>query len=816
MNIHKFKLLAVLLSITTLSIYAQKKYTISGYVKDKKNGEDLIGATIYAKEAKSATTTNAYGYYSITLPEGTYTLQFLYIGFGQVDQNIELSKDQTIDISLAESSITTEEVVITEKRADSHVADMKMSKIEMNVAQLKKLPPLFGEPDLIKLVQLQPGVISAGEGSSAFFVRGGSADQNLILYDEAPIYDPSHLFGLFSAFNTSIVKSSELYKGGIPANFGGRLSSVLDVRSIDGNAKRAAGSFSLGLLAARASIQGPIGKQLFKKRLRDSLGNYIEGGESAKASFMLAARRSFIGYAFQINPATRNNDVYFYDINGKINWNIGDKDRVFFSFYSGRDLLSFGNAFKFEWGNNTSTLRWNHIFNKKLFLNTTAVFSLYDYGLGITNIFTWKAGITEYTIKQDYTYYLSPKNTLSFGFNTALREFIPGNFKGEIPAIPNINLDRLKALDNAIYVSDKIDVTPQLSLEGGVRLSIFTNLGAPTTYYTYKNPGVFGDIQKTDSTKYGDMQAVATYINPEPRFSARYMLNESSSLKLSYNRMSQNVHQIITGIVPLPTSFWLPSSPYLKPQIADQIAVGYFKNFRDNMFEFSVEGYYKNSQNAVDFADNTNALLNKDLPQYIRQGKAWSYGFELFLVKTKGKFTGQVSYTLSWAKRNIAGVNNGEEYFSTYDRRHSINLIGTYDFNDRWSVGGTWTYGSGRPITFGTNTYNIGGTPVSYISERNGYRLADYHRLDLSVTLKSKKKPNRWWSSETNFSIYNVYWMKNPFSITVGDKTDDNTKNLDGTIAPGTVLQNAQNQGREVVLTYLFPVLPSISYTFNF
>ncbi len=794
-------------------LQAQQKYTISGYIKDKKNGEDLIGATIVAKEINAATSTNAYGFYSLSLPQGTYTISIQYVGYRAQATEINLTKDQTFNFNIEEESIVTDEVLITERKVDANVSDLKMSKVDLNIGQLKKLPALFGEPDLIKLVQLQPGVVSAGEGTSAFFVRGGAADQNLILYDEAPIYDPSHVGGLLSAFNSSIVKTSELYKGGIPAQFGGRLSSVLDIRSIDGNNRRPTGEVSLGVLAVRANIQGPIGPQLFARRRKGD--STILEDKPAKASFMISARRSLVGYLFLISPQTRNNDVYFYDINAKVNYNINDKNRIFISTYLGRDVLKFGNNFNFNWGNSTGTLRWNHIFNSKLFSNSTFIASNYDYALGIPNIFTWQASIREFTLKQDFDYFINPKNTLSFGFSTAYREFQPGDFIGGRPGIPSIKLQRLGAWDNAFYISNKQEVTSRLSMEYGIRLSVFSNVGSQngTKFYRYQDPTNTQTIVRADSTQYGNLQFIETFVNPEPRISARYMLNQTSSIKVSYNRMVQNVHQIISGIVPLPTSFWLPSTKYLRPQIADQVAGGYFKNFKDNMFEFSVEGFYKYMRNAVDFADNSNVFLNANLPVFIRQGTAWSYGSEFFLVKTKGKFTGQIGYTLSWAERQVEGVNQNRTYFSTYDRRNTINTVATYELSKRWSVGATFTYQTGRPITLPTGRYLVEGQQIDIISERNGFRLPDFHRLDISATLKSKKKPNRKWSSELTFSVYNVYNRKNPFTISVQSATTD-VKNSDNTVGPGDPIPGVQT--KEAVLTYVFPILPSIGYTFSF
>jgi hypothetical protein len=811
----KVLLITILMFFAILSkTSAQQRFTISGYIKDKKNGEDLIGATLSIKELNQATASNAYGFYSISVPTGKYTIIVQYVGYKPIEQKLDLTSSTTLNFNLEEENITTEEILVTERRVDANVQDLKMSKVDLNIAQLKTLPALFGEPDLIKLVQLQPGVVSAGEGTSAFFVRGGAADQNLILYDEAPIYDPSHVGGLLSAFNSSIIKSSELYKGGIPAQYGGRLSSVLDIRSIDGNNRKPAGEVSLGVLAARGSVQGPIGKQFFKKAKKYNDSSAVSD-YPAKASFMVSGRRSLVGYLFLLSPQTRENNVYFYDFNAKVNYNINPQNRVFVSTYMGRDVIKFGNNFDFNWGNTTGTVRWNHIFNAKLFSNTTLIASQYDYSLGLTNIFNWKAAINEYNLKQDFEYYINPSNTLLFGINLAYREFTPGNFIGAIPQVPSINLQKLAALDNALYLSHKIDLSTRLSVEYGMRLSVFSNVGASnkTKFYEYQDPTNISNIIRKDSVTYNSFAHIKSFVNPEPRLSSRYLINKTSSLKISYNRMVQNVHQIVSGVVPLPTNFWLPSTLYLKPQLADQVAGGYFRNFRDNMFEFSVEGFYKNMQNAVDFSDNANVFLNPDLPVYIRQGRAWSYGAEAFLVKSKGKLTGQIGYTLSWAKRQIPNVNAGRVYYSSFDRRNTLNSVLTYQLTPRLSFGATFTYQTGRPITMATGRALIGGKFVNVISERNGFRLPDFHRLDFSATLKSKTVPGRSWNSEFTLSVYNVYNRKNPFIIVVQPTTTD-SKNLDGTIGPGDPIVGTQT--KEVVLTYVFPILPSIGYTINF
>lgn len=814
----KLSTIFVLTALMATQVFAQK-VTISGNIKDAKNGEDLIGAAVFVEETKEGASANAYGHYSLTIQKGEVTLVYSYIGYTIVKKKINAQANQILNISLSEETIMTQEVVISDKKADANVTEMKMSKVEMNMAQLKKLPALFGEPDLIKLVQLQPGVVSAGEGTGAFFVRGGGADQNLILYDEAPVYDPTHLFGLVGAFNTSVVKSSELYKGGIPAQFGGRLSSVLDIKSLDGNSKRTSGAVSLGLLALRANLNGPI---WLKRRQRDSTGKKITPEEGSKLTYLASFRRSFIGYAIQLFPDFKNTDLYFYDFNIKLNYKLDDKNRFFLSTYNGRDVLKFGELFTFQWGNTTATLRWNHLFNEKLFSNTSLIYSNFDYSLDL-NVFKWSSYIREGTLKQDYEYVYDPRNTFKFGFSTAYRQFSPAEFKfSGTNSANSFSLQKMHVSDNAIYASHKFDLTTKLAFEYGLRLSVFANLG-PGEFYNYKDPHS-NSSQRQDTVTYGNGELIKAYVNPEPRASVRYILNSTSSIKASYNRMVQNLHQINVGTVPLPSNYWLPSTYYLKPQIADQFALGYFKNFRDNMFEVSGEVFYKEMQNSVDFMDNSSAFLNRDLPLSIKQGRGWSYGAEVFLVKTKGKLTGQASYTYSRTFRQLEDVNNGNPYPSSFDRPHSFNILLTYEISKRWSASAVWTYSTGRPVTLPVGSYAItngegsvgdvnGNLVINQYTSRNGYRMPDYHRLDLSVVLKSKEKPNRKWNSETNFSIYNVYNRKNPFTVYVQSATTDK-KNQDGTVSTGDAIPGTANQ--EAVMLYLFPILPSLSYTINF
>jgi hypothetical protein len=766
------------------------KYTISGKIKSASDGEDLIGATVLVKEINQGAVTNVYGFYSLTLKPGKYTLVISYIGYESQQKTIDLTTNMAANFELVEVTNNLQEVVVTAERADAHVSDVKMSTVTIDMIQVKKLPPLFGEPDLVKIVQMQPGVISAGEGTSSFFVRGGAADQNLILIDEAPVYDPSHMFGLFSVFNADIIKSSELYKGGIPAQFGGRLSSILDVRVKDGNSKALSGSFGIGLLAAKASLEGPI--------LKD------------KASFLLSARRSYAGYylRFSEDENQNQNNVFFYDYNAKVNLQLNQRNRLFVSAYLGRDVFRFGDDFQIDWGNATSTIRWNHVFSDRLFSNTTAIFSNFDYALQFNEPvlgFRWTANIRESTIKQDLSWFINPDHQLSFGASTAYKVFSPGKFKptSDKSIYSGTTMQELHSWDNALYASHEAKLSSRIKAELGLRVSIFSQLG-PYEHYTYRDPYDLRNVQRIDSQSFERATFVKTFINPEPRLSIRYSLDPQSSIKASYNRMVQNTHQMITGTTPTPTSIWLPSGAMIKPQTADQVAAGYFRNLFDNKIETSAELYYKKMDGVIDFADNAQVFFNQDLATVLRPGWSDSYGAEFLVKKTRGKLNGWISYTWSKTTRYIEGVNQNQAFPASYDRRHNTNLVLTYDLNERWSFGANWVYGTGRPITLPAGKYQYKHFVVDEYTSRNGFRLPDFHRLDLSATLKSRSVPGRKWSSEWNFSLYNAYNRKNPFTIYTRTVQD----------SEGNTVQGSSE--KEAVMIYLFPILPSISYNLKF
>ncbi|MFM9840930.1 MAG: TonB-dependent receptor [Cyclobacteriaceae bacterium] len=776
------KNLLIVLTFVSILTHGQQKLTLSGYVKDASNGEELIGVTVYIKELATGTTTNPYGFYSITLTPGTYNVQYSYIGYTSQLMPLKLDQNISKNIELVTEAQELTEVVVKAEKSDANVKELQMSKTTLNLDQIRKLPAAFGESDIIKNVQIQPGVISAGEGTSSFFVRGGGSDQNLILIDEAPVYDPSHLFGLFSVFNSDVVKASELYRGGIPARFGGRLSSILEVRTKDGNDKKFAGTGGIGLLASRLAIEGPIVKD--------------------KSSFILSGRRSYVDL-FQTE-----NKVYFYDLNGKVNWRINNNNRIFFAFYSGRDQLGVNKTSTFGWGNTTATGRWNHVFNDRLFLNATFIYSNFDYKLESKDPsqgYIWKSQIQQLSLNNDFTYYLNLKNEISFGYHLSYRKFQPGTISPNTAAslFSTVELEKEGALDHALYLDNKQKLSDRVTVSYGVRLSIFQNVGQ-------SNVIVYGDrtndtkITRSDTIKYKEFEVIKTYVNWEPRVSFHYLLNESSSIKASYNRMVQNTHLISSGTIPLPFNTWAPSGTYLKPQIADQYAIGYFKNFANNKFEVSVEAYYKDLDNVTDFKDNAQVFFNKDLAAEYRQGKSQAKGIELSLQKKEGRLTGSLSYTLSEATRTVPGVNQGNPFPANYDRRNVVNLTSTFDLNTKWAFGMNFTYSTGRPITLPSGRYELDGYNVDLISSRNGYRLPDFHRLDISATYTPTAKKDRRWKGQWVFSIYNVYNNNNPFSLYTRVAQD----------SKGNVIGDGTQ--KEARLTSLFPILPSVTYNFKF
>lgn len=776
-----------------------KRYSLSGRVKDVATGEDIIGAGIYLRSNGDAkpfsTLTNNYGFYSITVPAGNYEAEVRYMGYQALKQKISLQANQSLNFSIRElpplldsnGRSTTKAVDISARRADENVQSVKMSAIKLDAAQIKKLPVLFGEVDILKNIQTLPGVVTAGEGTTGFFVRGGSADQNLILLDEAPVYNPSHLLGFFSVFNGDALQNAELYKAGIPAEYGGRLSSLLDVRTRNGNNQRLSGSGGIGLISSRLTLEGPIVKD--------------------KASWIVSGRRTYLDQFLRLsnNEATRSSKLYFYDLNAKVNFDLGKKDRLYVAGYFGRDVFSFGSQFGVNWGNATGTVRWNHVTNDRLFSNTTLVFSNFDYQIGANQdalqSFTWTSKLQEVNLKHDYTYYLAPENYLRFGAQVAYRSFQPGRVKPSSgqSVFSELIVPSLHAAEVATYVSQEVKLNSHWQLQYGARLTAFAQIGEGTEY---RYNGAIEEANKIDSVTYKSFAPMKWYFAIEPRFSARYLLNEQSSLKFSYNRTNQFLHLLSNNTSPLPFAVWLPSTRYIRPQVADQIAGGYFRNLFDNQVEVSVEAFYKYFGRVTDFKDNAQIVLNKTVETEVRQGTGQSYGLEFFVRKHTGRLTGWVSYTLMEATRTIPDVNAGARYFADYDRRNTINVVGNYLINRKWDASMAFIYSTGRPMSLPSGFYQYDYINVPVYSERNGYRQPDFHRLDVSVNYTPRPQNRERYHSTWNFGVYNLYGRKNPFSVYVEDRTDDK-----GNVIAGE---------KRVMMLYLFRLIPFVTWNFKF
>lgn len=745
-----------ILLLLAFSFSFAQNVTVSGYLKDAKNGEALIGVSIYKQGTSLAVTSNAYGFYSLSLPSGKNTIIISYLGYTTKQIDTTLSKNITLNVELSESSTTLNEVVITSEREDQNIKSMEMSSVKMDIKQINKIPALLGEVDVIRSVQLLPGVTTVGEGATGFNVRGGNIDQNLILLDEAPVYNSSHLFGFFSVFNPDAVKDVKLIKGGIPAQYGGRLSSILDIRMKEGNNKKFEVNGGIGSIFSRFSIEGPIIKD--------------------KMSFIVAGRRSYIDvlakpFLKQKYPDLANSKFYFYDLTAKINYRINDKNNIFLSSYLGRDV--FGAGFTFNWGNATTTARWNHVFGEKLFLNTTAFYSNYTYKLGFKDesngsTFDWNSKIINYSIKPDFTYFLNNRATMHFGGQSIFMEFQPGNavFTTSDGTSRNISLPSKYAMENALYTSLEYKLNGFISFDAGLRYSLFDFMGKGNAYEYYDTiPNSHKRLK--DTVTYNMFQPIKQYGNFEPRFSMKFELNDVSSLKLSYNRTAQYIHLVSNTAAATPLDVWTPSTNNIVPQLADQVAAGYFRNFKENMFETSVEVYYKAMQHQLDYVDNAQLLLNKYLEQDLLQGQGRAYGAEFYVKKAKGKFTGWISYTLSKTQRKVTGISNDQWYSNKYDRPNNVSLVLMYEPNKRWQFSTNFVYITGTPNTFPNARFELQGYTQGYNTTnlRNNFRNTPYHRLDLSATYNFKKNDSRRWQSSIVFSVYNAYARRNAFAI---------------------------------------------------
>lgn len=784
-------ILTLIFLVCGFTLFSQN-YTISGSLTDSESGEDLIGARVLVKDQPGVgAITNVYGFYSLTLPKGQYTIVFQSISFASQEFDIVLDKNITKNLELTPESALLNTVEVTGEKADENITSAEMGVDKIKVKDLDAIPVLFGEKDVMKTMQLLPGVKSAGEGGAGFYVRGGGADQNLILLDGAPVYNASHLLGFFSVFNSDALKDVKLYKGGAPAQFGGRLSSVMDISMKEGNSKKLVVNGGIGLISSKITIEAPIVKD--------------------KGSFIVSGRRTYVD-AFLPLMKNKNADLskstlYFYDLNLKANYRIGEKDRLFLSGYFGRDKFGFSDQFGFTWGNTTATARWNHIFSEKLFSNTSFIYSNYNYKINFgsgNESFQIGSEIQDFNVKQDFDYYLNTNNTLKFGGNFVHHTFRPGEIEtgSDISFVLN-DLSERYSLESALYISNEQKIKKRLTLVYGLRYSNFTQIG-PGDIYTYDLDGVV-----TDTTTYEDWKAVQAYNGLSPRFSMSYLLNEKSSIKASYARTYQYLHLLSNSTSSSPTDVWVPSSNNIKPQIADQYSVGYFRNFNDNMLEFSTEIYYKNMQNTIDYKDGAEVTLNPTVEGQLLFGVGRAYGVELLLKKRKGKFTGWVSYTYSKTEKLFDDINQGNWFPAKQDRTHDVSVVAIYKLNERLTVSGTWVYYTGAAVTFPSGKYEVDGQLVSYFTERNGYRMPDYHRMDIGVTLKNKnyklitdidtgkeKRIPKRFESSWNFSVYNAYGRENAYSI--------------------TFRENETTGETEAVQISLFKIIPSISYNFKF
>ena len=770
------RLLSTTLLLFPLAIFAQVRHSVNGTVRDAASGETLIGASVVLREQpRSAVLTNSYGFYSLNASPGHYTVIVSFTGYRSDTVAVSLDRDTSLNVMLASAGGELAEVVVTGNKNNNNVTKPLMGVQKLSVTDIRDIPVIFGEKDIMKTIQLLPGVQSAGDGNSGFYVRGGSIDQNLILLDGATVYDPSHLLGFFSVFNSDAIKDVTLYKGAIPADYGGRLSSVLDVKMNDGNSKDYSASGGIGLIDSRLTLEGPIQKD--------------------DGSFIVSARRTYADVFLKLSKDTNTNksSLYFYDLNAKANYRLGNKDHLYLSGYFGQDHLGFSNSFDLTYGNATATLRWNHIINSRLFSNTSLIYSKYNYTIGI-NSGNNDIGINSYIqdlhFKEDLEYFISQGNKVNFGVDVIDHTISPGVISASGSSSFNpLNIPNKHALESALYLSHDLSPTDKININYGLRAGLFTVLG-PGTFYTYDSSGT-----AIDSSVYTSGKSVINYFNLEPRFSMSYKLTGSSSVKLAYARTTQNLHLLSNSTSSNPTDVWIPSSNNVKPEIADQVSVGYYRNLKGNDYELSGEVYYRTMQNQIDYKNGAQLIANTNVESQLVYGKGRAYGLELYARKKVGQLTGWISYTLSRTERQVAGINNDSWYPATQDRTHNLSVVGIYKLNKKWTLSADFVYYTGNAVTWPSGKYQVDGQIAYLYSERNGYRMPAYNRLDFSATLQGKKtkKTDSYWI----FSCYNIYGRENPYSISFEQDPGDAAKT-------------------QAIQYALFRWVPSISYNFKF
>ncbi|MBW8522875.1 TonB-dependent receptor [Chryseobacterium chendengshani] len=763
------------LSVFSITAFAQEQRTISGTVRDGKNGELVIGATIKVEEDPTINiTANEYGFYSLSLPQGNYTVAVAYGGYENYRQTVQLDQNVKLDLILNQEKERTtqiDEVIISAVKKDKNLTSAQMGTETLSIKSIEKLPVLFGEKDVLKTIQLLPGIKSNGEGSSGFSVRGGATDQNLILLDEAPVYNASHLLGFFSTFNSDALKDASIIKGNSPAQYGGRLSSVMDVKMKDGNNKDYNVNGGIGLISSRLSVEGPIQKE--------------------KSSFIVSGRRTYADVFLKATDDFKDSKLYFYDLNLKANYQINENNRLYISGYFGRDVLGLGNTFATDWGNTTATLRWNSIINSKLFSNTSFIYSNYDYKVSLTsndNTFGLDSQIQDWNLKQDFSWFAGNKHSVRFGLQSIYHTITPSSASGT--SVSSFPRNSRYSWENALYINDDFKATEKLTVNYGLRLSMFSVLGGDT-FNTYNN-GVLTDSQFLEKGKFGK-----TYINLEPRITANYRINEVSSIKGGYARNTQNLHLLSNSSSGNPTDQWIGSSYTVKPEIADQISAGYSRNFNNNNYEINAEVYYKLMQNQIDYKNGAEITFDTaaDVEAELLFGKGRAYGFEIIAKKKSGKLTGWISYTLSKTERKINGINDNNWYNARQDKTHDLSVVATYELNPKWSFSGLFVYSTGNAVTFPTGKYELLGQTIFQYSKRNADRMPAYHRMDLSATYEPGN--NKRFQSSWSFGIYNVYGRENAYTIAF----EDNPEKLGTTRA---------------MQTSLFKFVPNITYNFKF
>ncbi|WP_436514682.1 TonB-dependent receptor [Ekhidna sp. To15] len=785
----------LLFAVFPLLLFGQEKYTVNGYVKDASNGEALIGATVLITDLNTGNITNVYGFYSITVPKGDYSVEFRYLGFVTEKRTISLSENTRLDVELQEEQTRLEEVVVTAKPEDENVTSTEMSVAEIDIQTIRKMPAILGEVDIIKSLQLLPGVSTVGEGASGFNVRGGNVGQNLILLDEAPVYNSSHLLGFFSVFNPDAVKDMKLYKGAIPAQFGGRLASILDIRMKEGNSKELEVNGGIGTIFSRVAVEAPIKKE--------------------KSSFIIAGRRSYADILARpfVEELRDGAALNFYDLTLKTNYQFSDKDQIFLSGYFGKDNFLFDANQGFSWGNRTTTFRWNHLFNDRLFANFTTFFSDYEYELAFgdnpRDRFEWNSDINTLALKPSFTYFIDQRNELTFGGELFRYTFEPARAIGVSDGdVIDISVPDKRAIETAVYINNEQKLNDKLSVQYGLRFSYFNLIGAGNKFNLGDTiPGRRRPIESIEEV--GSGESIAKHHGWEPRLSFRYQLNTTTSVKASYNRMLQYIHLISNTTASNPLDVWTPSSNNLEPQIGQQWAVGLFKNLKNNAYETSVEFYYRQTERQLEYINGADLLINEALEADLLSGDGRAYGMEVYLKKNSGRLNGWVSYTLGRTELQTEGINNGEWYPTRFDQTHNLKLTAFYELNDRWSLSSTFSYLSGTPTTFPTSRYEVQGITIPHNANdsRNNVRLPNYHRLDFSATRKGRTvkrngtpRKNR---DELVFTVYNVYNRANPFSIYFwqgGDRVD----------------AGALADTRATQVSIFASFIPSITYNFKF